>query len=75
MVIARSCRAGQGRKPLGLAPRTDMGTVLNFVKGVSALNIKEKYERSQRHRSIFWGAIFTSELCDDVASYCYKGAR
>jgi hypothetical protein len=48
---------------------------LNFVKGVSALNIKEKYERSQRHRSIFWGAIFTSELCDDVASYCYKGAR
>src|SRR5262249_8751664 len=62
-----SSRAGEKRKPLGLAPRTDMGTVLAFVKRVSVLNIKEKYERSQRRKSSFWRAIFTSEPCGDVA--------
>jgi hypothetical protein len=59
MVVARSLRAGKKkRKPLGLAPPTHVGTVLAFVKRVSALNVKEKYERSQRRIHLF-GAPFS----------------
>jgi hypothetical protein len=52
-----------------------MVTGSSFVKRVSALNIKEKYEKSQQCKFNFWRAIFTSEPCGDVAACCYKGDR
>jgi hypothetical protein len=68
-------RAGKKHKPLGLAPRTDMVTASSLVKRISALNIKEKYEKSQQCKIQLLRAIFTSEPCGDVAACCYKGAR
>jgi hypothetical protein len=62
-------------KPLGLAPPTDMVTGSSLVKRISALNIKEKYEKSQQCKIQPLRAIFTSEPCGDVAACCYKGAR
>jgi hypothetical protein len=42
---ALSRRAGQIKtQAVGLAPGDDMGMGLDFVKRVSALNIKEKYQ-------------------------------